>query len=422
MINIPAIKGVIGNTVYYIANFSFEQISSMVKPVDGELHTSKSLKEEIQRSLSSNYLKIKDYILTRRDHFFNSIVLAVYDGDPEWTEIRYELNNESFSNVGILHFNGEEKIFPVDGQHRVEGIKAALTKNKDIKDETISVILIGHSCTSEGMERSRRIFSTLNRYAKPVRLGDIIALDEDDVVAIVTRMQLESNPLFKGDRIKASNSKSIPVTDKRAFTTLMTLYECHLELFNLYQFNGKCNTSRLKDYLRVRPEDSVIEGFDSFLSDFWAELTNNFKELGDYVANSSSDAASEFRSSENGGNIFFRPVALYPFIAAICKIASDKMSKDTREIIKGFRNINRNVGADIWSKILWNPNLKKMVMRNQSVTKSLFIYLYDKSILAVKETNDLISKVAALRNIDKATAEYSLDSYEAIFKNDSESN
>ena len=187
---IPAIKGKIGETIYYIANLTFQQINQLVKRVDSELHTSTSLREEIQRSLSDNYIKIKQYILNREDHFFNSLVLAVYDGQPIWTEIRYELEEEWYHNVGVLHFNGEEKIFPVDGQHRVEGIKAALKEKPEIGSETISVILIGHSNSTEGMEKSRRIFSTLNRYAKPVRLGDIIALDEDDVVAITTRILL----------------------------------------------------------------------------------------------------------------------------------------------------------------------------------------------------------------------------------------
>lgn len=214
---IPAIKGKIGETIYYIANLTFQQINQLVKRVDSELHTSTSLKEEIQRSLSDNYIKIKQYILTRDDHFFNSLVLAVYDGLPVWTEIRYELEEEWYHNVGVLHFNGDEKIFPVDGQHRVEGIKAALREKSEIASETISVILIGHNNTPEGMEKSRRIFSTLNRYAKPVRLGDIIALDEDDIVAITTRIMLENFPLFTGDKIKASNSKSIPIWGQEMF-------------------------------------------------------------------------------------------------------------------------------------------------------------------------------------------------------------
>lgn len=60
---IPAIKGKIGETIYYIANLTFQQINQLVKRVDSELHTSTSLKEEIQRSLSDNYLNLPQEML-----------------------------------------------------------------------------------------------------------------------------------------------------------------------------------------------------------------------------------------------------------------------------------------------------------------------------------------------------------------------
>ena len=183
-INIPAIQGYIGNTVYYTTNLTFEQVSKLVCKITNEIHKSTTLKEEIQRSLSKNYVRIKDYILAHEDHFFNSLVLAVYNGEPIWTEVKYEINDEVFPNVGFLSFNGNEIIFPIDGQHRVEGIRAALKENMSLREKTIPVMLIGHEVSAQGMEKSRRIFSTLNRYAKPVLLGDIIALDEDDAIAI----------------------------------------------------------------------------------------------------------------------------------------------------------------------------------------------------------------------------------------------
>ena len=65
------------------------------------------------------------------------------------------------------------------------------------------------------MEKTRRIFSTLNRYAKPVTTGDIIALDEDDTVAIVTRNLLESFPLFIKDRIASAKSSKALSNDSK---------------------------------------------------------------------------------------------------------------------------------------------------------------------------------------------------------------
>ena len=75
---IPAIKGKIGDTVYYTANLTFQQVNQLIKKVDQELHTSTSLREEIQRSLSDNYIKIKQYILNDPEHFFNALVFRIF--------------------------------------------------------------------------------------------------------------------------------------------------------------------------------------------------------------------------------------------------------------------------------------------------------------------------------------------------------
>ncbi len=403
MINIPAIKGQIGNTIYYIANLTFSQIATMVSRVNDELHTANSIKEQIQRSLSDNYMKIKEYIIKREDHFFDSLVLAVYDGDPQWREIRYEIDGHIYPNIGLLELNGEEKIFPVDGQHRVEGIKKALECKPEIADETISVVLIGHKNTAEGREHSRRIFSTLNRYVKPVRLGDIIALDEDDTVAIVTRSMLENYPLFMGNRIKATNNKAIPVTDKMAFTSLMTLYACHLTLFNTFisiKDSKKYTQSQLNEYLKFRPSDDILEEFEGFLVRFWDLMRRVFPEFDEFIDSTSpAIAAAEMRSPESGGNIFFRPIGLLPFIEAVSKIRLEK-NIDFVDILHRFAHMDRIVSHKPWNKILWNPMMHKMVMRNQALVKYLLLYLYDNTMLSANEMKKMRFKYAAIFDLE----------------------
>ena len=123
---IPAIRGYIGTTVYYIANLKFKEIAELVNRRNSdELYKSRPLRDALQRSLTDNYLKIKEYILSHPDHFFNAMVLAVYDGNPLWKEVRYEVDDITYEHVGLLELNGQEQIFPIDGQHRLEGIKAA---------------------------------------------------------------------------------------------------------------------------------------------------------------------------------------------------------------------------------------------------------------------------------------------------------
>lgn len=194
---IPAIRAFIGDWVYYIATMRFEDISIHVKRVDNELHNSTLLKEMLQRSVTDNYKNIAHYIETQQERFFNALVLAVYDGQPKWHEVRLQYDNgEDFYDLGLLELIGTEKIFPIDGQHRVEGIKEVVSKSPLYNNEQIPVIFVGHKPDNAGMQRSRRLFSTLNRYAKPVSMRDIIALDEDDVVAIASRNLIDSHPLF----------------------------------------------------------------------------------------------------------------------------------------------------------------------------------------------------------------------------------
>jgi len=414
---IPAIRGKIGNTVYYATNLTFKQVSELVKRVDSELHTSNSLKEEIQRSLTDNYKQIKEYILNREDHFFDSLVLAVYDGDPQWTEVRYEINDETYYNIGLLELSGNEKIFPVDGQHRVEGIKAALQQNPEISNETISVMLIGHSNTSEGRERSRRIFSTLNRYVKPVRLGDIIALDEDDIVAIVTRELLETYPLFMGNKIKASNSKSIPVNDKAAFTSLMTLYDCHIALLNVFlsELNNRNYTiKQLKDYLKYRPSDNIITNFTTYLTDFWNLMRSTFPEIETFTQSQIENAAEELRSQTTGGNLFFRPIGLLPFVESIAKIKSTNVNLLYENILQQYANMNRIVSIEPWQRILWNPLTNKMIMKNQSLVKYILINMFDSNLLTQRDKQEMKSKYATIFNLSIEDAEQQINSFTLI--------
>ena len=406
-VRIPAIRGQIGDTIYYTTNLTFNQVKQYVKKVDGELHTSNSIKEEIQRSLTDNYKKIRDYILNRQDFFFDSLVLAVYDGDPKWTEVRYEINDDAYYNVGILEFSGDEKIFPVDGQHRVEGIKAAITQNEELGDETIAVILIGHKNTPEGRERSRRIFSTLNRYVKPVRKGDIIALDEDDIVAIVTRDMLENYPLFLDKKIRTGNSKAIPPSDKAAFTTLMTLYDCHYYLYAAFVYEKervKFKKEKIDDRLKFRPSDEVINDFTLYLKDFWSLMQSIYPEIQTFANDMSLTAASELRSTVNGGNLFFRPVSLFPFVEAVCRIKEER-NLSFQEILTRYSTMERIISHRPWNRVLWNPQTHKMVMRNQKLVTFMLIKMFDETILLNKEKDTLVSKYATVFNLEIAEAQ-----------------
>lgn len=100
-----------GDWIYYLTWLTYQEVSVFVKKIDKELHKSNSLNDMIQRSLTDNVNRIATYIEKQPEHFFNALVLAVYDGDPQWREIELKYDDEEKYNLGILELNGREKIF-----------------------------------------------------------------------------------------------------------------------------------------------------------------------------------------------------------------------------------------------------------------------------------------------------------------------
>lgn len=404
-LNIPAIRGILGDIVYYTSSFTFKQIAERVKKIDQELHTSTSLKDQLQRSLTKNYESITDYILSQKEHFFNALVLAVYDGDPVWNEIEVGFKGEDYYNMGFLRLNGEEKIFPVDGQHRVEGIKDAIKKSPELEDETIAVILIGHHKDKEGMEKTRRIFSTLNRYAKPVSTGDIIALDEDDTVAIVTRNMLESFPLFMNENISdEKKTKAIVEKDTKSFTSLIKLYETNKIVYKYYT-SFRDNTKRIHSsteidkFLKFRPKQEDIDDFEKYLTEFWELFINSFEGMKEYVASTEKDAAAKYRNRENGGLLYFRPVALPQLVKAILETCF--RSKVTlADSMSAYSQLEMCISKAPWVKVLWDAESRTMIMKNKTLVRPLLMFMYDRSVLNAKELESLRIRYAKVLEIE----------------------
>lgn len=403
---IPAIRAKIGLWVYYVSTLTFEQVAQYVKKVDDELHKSELLREMLQRSITDNYKSIASYISQQEERFFNALVLAVYDGDPQWHEVRLEYDNgDEFYNLGILELSGKEKIFPVDGQHRVEGIKRSLLDSDKFKSEQIPVIFIGHKKDEEGMQRARRMFSTLNRYAKPVSMRDIIALDEDDIIAIVSRDLIDNHPLFSHGRILDSKTKAVPDSNTKAFTTIITFYECNRELLWMmikdYPVKDKENRSvrgrsKINQFIRLRPSDTEIEKLKNICFEFWSSLMQISDDFATY-AQSQNPNATNFRN-KNGGIILFRPAALLPFVKASIRIRESK-NCSFQEIFFHYPMRVLNLDNKIWKNVLWNPEKRTMIMNNQLLVELILIYCYDKSLLSQREFQKMISELKASRQL-----------------------
>ena len=407
-----------GDWIYYLSSLTYKEVSDCVKRIDDELHASKSLSDMIQRSLTDNVGKIAKYIENQREHFFNALVLAVYDGDPQWREIKLDYGDGETYELGVLEFSGQEKIFPVDGQHRVEGIKSLLSEDigRQFENETIPVIFIGHKCTQEGMQRTRRLFSTLNRYAKPVSLNDIIALDEDDIVAIVTRHLIETHPLFREERLNNHKQKAIPDKDKTAFTNIISLYECNVELLKYFirdeiiQVDNRTlkGNARIDAYRRFRRSEDEIDAFIDFVDSYWNSFIKNISFIEQYLSMPIFDNPAQNFRNKDGGQLLFRPVGQRPFVINALG-AYDKLNNFDL-VMQKMNLLNWNITCDLWIYIVWNPITKKMITSSNATTIQLLIkYLLNIEQLTEKEMQKLLELYRGAKGDENLTDEAVID-------------
>lgn len=397
---IPAIKGRIGDWDYYVTVLTFNQVNQYVSKIDDQLHQSDSLKDLIQRSITDNYVSIKDYILKQPELFFNSLVLAVYDDYPDWSEIEFKYGEMETYQMGLLNFPGVHRIFPVDGQHRVEGIKEALKENPDLGNEKIAAIFIGHSNKKNGKRRTRRLFSTLNRYAKPVTLDDIIALDEDDCVAIVTRELLEEYDLFTGSRVVYAKQKAIPTTNKDAITSIITLYQANREIYKRFYettYGKKITKQKLEEILKFRPSDQEFAAFKQYCFDYW-DAFKSFSVVKEYLKQK-KNFSEPFRNNDTGGNLIFRPIGLLPLVKATIYIETNTGHR-FKQIVSALDKVNFEIDSKPWVHVLWNPIQKSMIMNSASLTERLIIYLYNSNLQKAEELRKLKEGYAARMSIE----------------------
>lgn len=362
-INLPTLRGKMGDWLYYVTLISFNELAKRIEMAD-EIHESREMREWIQRKvLPKRITNIVDYLLNQEQRFFNSIILGIYDGSPQWQELDVEnrigdekWNEKDIDNFnrtfGILRLSGNEKIFAIDGQHRIKAIKEAIRKDDNLAKEENTVIFVAHKNDIEGKIRTRRLFSTLNRYAKPVSLFEIIALDEEDNCAIITRKLIEEFPLFK-KRILLHKNRSINVSNKDSFTTIMTLYDIVKTLLTNKKIAGiqtKGNDS--KNFISIRVDnDKIKDNYDACIKVF-SRVIESINSLNTFFYNE-----SEVEREKDSTSLLFRPIGQNIFFDVL-KVSF--VYKKQKEALDYFIKDDFNLKNETWKKIFFDPEFKTL--------------------------------------------------------------
>lgn len=389
-----AIRGKMGIWTYYVSTMRFEDISKYVGKITKEISNNESFSDMLQRAITDNVDGIKDYLLNQNERFFNALVLAIYDGNPEWFELEVEVEDYRTYSVGVLEFSGKETIFPVDGQHRVEGIKKAIIENPELINERVPVILIGHEDSTVGKQRTRRLFSTLNRRARKVNDNELIALDEDDVVAVATREIIENNKLFYGSRLVNVGNKNIPSTNHKAFTSIIELYQCNRIIFDYITTKQGLKNKEKEQLLLYRPSNEITAMYIEKINEFWETMQNEIPSLKLYVDTKIEEVDLLNNRNEFGGNILFRPIALTQYINALCKYLNAKKC-DVKTAVVAFNKIPLKIQMEPWLNVLWTQDNKINGRIRKNDVKNFMIFCVEPSLLTSTEISSVLSYWAA---------------------------
>ena len=385
----PALRGIMGDWVYYCCLVDLPTLASRVDYAE-KLHNSERLSEMIQRQLESKRAKeIANYLTTQPDRLFNALVVATYGGQPNWhplTNVQKKgppnelesLPPDTMLSVGFLTLRGDESLFAIDGQHRLSGIKTAVEgSSAQAQADEVPVMFVAHENSDEGLRRTRRLFTTLNKTAKPVSKFDVIALDEDDVMALTVRWLIDENrDMFRDDRIAFVGSSNMPQSNFTSLTTIVNLYDILLTWYTQANIPLRSKAAALKKF---RPDDERLAEYYSHARELFEALASGFPELGEFF--SAEDTESVVRRYRNE-NALFRPAGLIVFVTIVARLTQEM---GLAEAVAETEKLPRDLASNPYAGLMWNPATGTIRRFARRTLLELLLYMLGRSERAEPE-------------------------------------
>ena len=359
---IPAIEGKMGNTNYFQCMMKVDELVRSVraaKEIDEWANMSIGDKMQREPNLTRIKKQIAPYFKSHKDRFFGSIIVLVYKGKVSFeklSEFNAKVPNAYQSQgdkMGFLTIDGGTLI-ALDGQHRLLALKDVCENptegdySVEVPNDEVSVIFLNH----ESAQKTRSIFNTVNKYAKPTSAGDNIITSEEDGYAIISRRLIEV-----GDGLLAEsvvNWKNNTLTDKSThFTTIKIVYE-NVKLM--------LKGSKQEEYdfdPTKRPDADVLDDAYDYVKKIWELMMNEVKPY-NFVLEGRSDfgkKVQEARSPDSNHSLLFKPAAQEAFVKGIlaaCQPQSDDEEPEltVQEAFKKSNKIKWSMSDDIWQNVI----------------------------------------------------------------------
>lgn len=365
----PALRGVVGKWVFYSTVMTADQIARRVSTAKS-IRETKSLDDHLQRELKNNVSKICKYLLGNEWRMFNSIIVGVFEGVPDW--ITFDLDkidrisdlgddalNYLSDSMGLLHLTGSEKMFAIDGQHRVEAIKCALEEGGDtVTSDQYPIIMVAHNDSYDGKKRTRKLFADINKKAIKVSSGDLVIIDEEDINAIVARKLYAEYAHFAGGKlVSLTQSANLDRDDISHFINLLTL----------------SNISKSIKPRSIKTNSWVSDDIDTLYtatSDFFDFVISNIDEY-ENVFIDKSKSIEYYRKDKI--NLLFRPIGIKMLARLYCFF---KKSDDLQYLKDNINRLDFDLPGQHFDLVMWNQG--RFETKYQATAYPLCLHLLNK--------------------------------------------
>ncbi len=399
---VPAIRGRMGSTTYYQAVMRADELVATVRAaMDFEEFKESLVSERMQRDLSEERVErlIVPYLTQSADRFFGSIIVLVYEPDVFQFESLSDLGvgrlsgayREVERNTGALTISGG-MLFALDGQHRLHALRTVINESKtprlgiriegpfrnEIKNDMLSVIFLEF----ETVQKARRIFNKVNRYAKPTTRAVNILTSEDDGLAIVARSlagldepsefgsSIEPpipRELSTGDLTLSYESSVLATADPQLFTIEVV----HKSVGIISSATGRWKLDEAETI--VRPDDSDLKAAYEKCCEWWTLLMTQFKPF--RAALRDPEKIVDYRKYSSDYSLAFRSVGQEAILEGLLGAHSISGTRAV-ELVKRLNEIPMALTAGIWQGVLLGGGEERarIITRNKKLAGDLIAY------------------------------------------------
>ena len=349
---IPAIAGRLGNTDYFETTMKVRDLVHAVRPPrEMDNWANFSIEERMQREPDKKRIRaqLAPYIAKSADRFFGSIIVLVYKGEitfepmSDLTKSVPAAYRQNAKRIGFITIDGGTLIV-LDGQHRLLALRMVQQGEipgefaPNVGEDEVCVVFL----TFENDMKTRRIFNTVNRYAKQTSRGDNIITSEDDGYAIVSRRLLRETASL-GKPTNIVNWKSNTLTKRSTqFTTISAVYETVKLILPSH------GIEKLPE--QERPTEEDLERYLTFASEVWDGLLQGIMPYKLAIDDPSKIPA--MREDIARTALLFKPAAQIALVDALLRAVDNGKLKIAEAIERANRIPDWSMDAPVWQGVI----------------------------------------------------------------------